>query len=344
MVITKYTPAHAQTPSSQALTCLYNCRVRSTNPPYLKKQTQFPIKSNAPKLIHKKHLRPIRHLVPRDKANPNKPDLGPNTPPARAQNLPNLLPHNELRTPLQSQKQTQTNPIRRRTAPGVNYDLWLGPAPKVRFTKNRWHYKCHWFWDYGGGDLVNDGIHHLDLAIWGMGVDKKYPTDIVTSGGQLWYDDDHETPDTQTIIYVYPKVQIIYEMRLWTPYDMGGYGNATVFYGTEGYMEGSTAVRGDEKIEVKPQDYGIEPVEDIRENFITAVRNDDPSMLNSPIDIGAVSVIMCNLGNIGTRLGNASLTYDPAARKITKCSRDINKANAMLTRQYRKPYTLAYTG
>jgi predicted dehydrogenase len=228
--------------------------------------------------------------------------------------------------------------------PGVNYDRWLGPAPKVRFTKNRWHYKWHWFWDYGGGDLVNDGIHHLDLAMWGMGVDKQYPTDIVTSGGQLWYDDDHETPDTQTIVYVYPKVQVMYEMRLWTPYDMGGYGNATVFYGTDGYMEGSTAVRGDEKIQVKPEDYGIEPVEGISENFIKAVRHDDPSMLNSPIEIGGFSAIMCNLGNIGTRLGNASLTYDPAAGKITRCSRDISKANAMLTKHYRKPYTLPYRG
>ena len=230
--------------------------------------------------------------------------------------------------------------------PGVNYDLWLGPAPKVQFTKNRWHYKWHWFWDYGGGDIVNDGIHHLDLAIWGMGKDKQYPTEIVTSGGQLWYDDDHETPDTQTIVYIYPDVQIIYEMRLWTPYDMGGgYGNATVFYGTEGYMEGRTATtRKGEKIQVRAEDYGVERVQGIMENFITAVRNDDPSMLTSPIEVGAISAILCNLGNIGTRLGNATLTYDDRTQRITKCSKDINRANAMLTKHYRRPYTLAYTG
>ncbi len=229
--------------------------------------------------------------------------------------------------------------------PGVNYDLWLGPAPKVQFTENRWHYKWHWFWDYGGGDLVNDGIHHLDLTIWGMGKDKQYPTEIVTTGAQLWYDDDHETPDTQTIVYVYPDVHIIYEMRLWTPYDMGGYGNAAVFYGTDGYLEGTTATMKDgKKIKIRPEDYGIEPTEDIMENFITAVRNDDPSMLNSPIDVGAVSCILCNLGNIGTRLGNATLTYDDRSQRITKCSRDIERANAMLTKHYRSPYTLAYTG
>jgi len=228
---------------------------------------------------------------------------------------------------------------------GVNYDLWLGPAPKARFTKNRWHYKWHWFWDYGGGDIVNDGIHHLDLAVWGMGVDKQYPTEIVTSGGQLWYDDDHETPDTQTIVYIYPKVQIMYEMRLWTPYDMGGHGNATVFYGTEGWLEGTTAHKGKEKVKVRPEDYGVQPVEQSNmENFISAVRNDDPSMLNAPIEVGAVSAILCNLGNIGTRLGNATLTYDGKSEKITQCSTDVCKANAMLTKEYRKPYMLAYTG
>ena len=228
--------------------------------------------------------------------------------------------------------------------PGVNYDLWLGPAPVARWSKNRWHYKWHWFWDYGGGDIVNDGIHHLDLAVWGMGKDKQYPTHVVTSGGQLWYHDDHETPDTQTIVYVYPDAQIIYEMRLWTPYDLGGHGNATVFYGTEGHMEGTTAVRGKETIKIRPEDYGIEPVEGIMENFITAVRNDDPAMLSAPIEVGAVPAILCNLGNIGTRLGNASLTYDGKSQKITNCSAELCKANAMLTKEYRKPYTLAYTG
>jgi len=228
--------------------------------------------------------------------------------------------------------------------PGVDYDLWLGPAPWHPFTKNRWHYKWHWFWDYGGGDIVNDGIHHLDLAVWGLGKDRQYPTQIVTSGGQLWYDDDHQTPDTQTVVYVYPDVQIIYEMRLWTPYGIEDHGNATVFYGTKGKMEGTTAEIGDEKIQVKPEDYDVPPTEGIMENFIEAVRHDDPSMLNSPIDIGGVVAILCNLGNIGTRLGNATLTYDGGVEEIVQCSANIRKANAMLTKDYREPYTLAYKG
>jgi len=229
--------------------------------------------------------------------------------------------------------------------PGVNYDLWQGPAPVHAFTKNRWHYKWHWFWDYGGGDLVNDGIHHLDFAIWGVGKDRQYPTEIVTSGGQLWYDDDHETPDTQTITYIYPDVHVFYEMRLWTPYGLEGRGNHTIFYGTDGYVSQGTAIRdkGREKIKIRAEDYGIQSKGNI-ENFIDAVRHNDPSMLNAPIDVAAVSSNLCCLGNIGTRLGNAKLAYDGETQKVTASSADLQKANAMLTKEYREPYTLAYTG
>jgi hypothetical protein len=67
-------------------------------------------------------------------------------------------------------------------------------------------------------------------------------------------------------------------------------------------------------------------------------------MLNSPIETGGVLSNLCNLGNIGTRLGNAKLTYDGKTQRITKCSANLHKANAMLTKEYRWPYTLAYTG
>jgi len=96
---------------------LYNCRARSTNPPYLKKQTQFPKKSNAPKLIHNNNLRPIGHLVTRDKANPNKANFGQKpSPPQPKTSLTSCLPIN-CAYPLQTQKQTRTKPISPRTRP-----------------------------------------------------------------------------------------------------------------------------------------------------------------------------------------------------------------------------------
>ncbi|MCC6144781.1 MAG: Gfo/Idh/MocA family oxidoreductase, partial [Candidatus Hydrogenedentes bacterium] len=118
--------------------------------------------------------------------------------------------------------------------PGVNYDLWLGPAPKHAFTQNRWHYNWHWFWDYGGGDFVNDGVHQVDVARWGLGV--AYPKLVTGSGGQLFYDDDHQTPDTQLITFEYPDVYLVYEMRLWTEYPMEGITNGVIFYGDNGIM------------------------------------------------------------------------------------------------------------
>jgi predicted dehydrogenase len=231
--------------------------------------------------------------------------------------------------------------------PGVDYDLWLGPAPKVPFTKNRWHYNWHWFWDYGGGDLANDGSHQMDEAVWGLGLDGQYPDAVVTSGAKLWYDDDHETPDTQTVIYEYPGKQVVYEMRLWTPYTMEGHDNGTVFYGTRGKLEigrkGAIATVDDKVIDVKPADYGI-TAEEIVPNFITAVRNDDPSMLNSPIERGAVTTNLCHLGNIGVRCGGIKLTYDPKTGTITKASENKAQANALIKREYRKGYELPYKG
>src|ERR1035441_10329899 len=69
--------------------------------------------------------------------------------------------------------------------PGVHYDLWLGPAPQHEYTANRLHYNWHWFWDYGNGDLGNQGIHQLDMARWGLGV--KYPTRISALGGHFMF-------------------------------------------------------------------------------------------------------------------------------------------------------------
>jgi len=70
------------------------------------------------------------------------------------------------------------------TPPHVHYDLWLGPAPKRPFNVNRYHYKWHWWWDYGTGDIGNDGIHQIDIVRWGLGV--KLPKAVTCSGGQLW--------------------------------------------------------------------------------------------------------------------------------------------------------------
>ncbi|MGH9535128.1 MAG: Gfo/Idh/MocA family protein [Terriglobales bacterium] len=77
--------------------------------------------------------------------------------------------------------------------PGLDYDLWTGPAPRHAFTANRFLYNWHWFWDYGNGDLGNQGIHQLDVARWGL--DVAYPSQVSATGAKVLFDDDQQTPN-----------------------------------------------------------------------------------------------------------------------------------------------------
>ncbi|HLK63607.1 MAG TPA: Gfo/Idh/MocA family oxidoreductase [Bryobacteraceae bacterium] len=101
--------------------------------------------------------------------------------------------------------------------PGVDYDLWTGPAPKHEFSLNRFHYNWHWFWDYGNGDLGNQGIHEMDVARWGLGV--KYPTKVSAIGGHFMFDDDQETPNTLNCAFEFNEdgkhKMLEFEVRHW---------------------------------------------------------------------------------------------------------------------------------
>src|SRR5579883_3459683 len=101
---------------------------------------------------------------------------------------------------------------------GVHYDLWLGPAPDRGFTKNRFHYNWHWFWDTGNGDLGNQGIHEVDTARWGLGV--KFPNRVSAIGGKFMFDDDQETPNTLSCAYQFDGADgkrrlLEFEVRHW---------------------------------------------------------------------------------------------------------------------------------
>jgi predicted dehydrogenase len=222
--------------------------------------------------------------------------------------------------------------------PGVNYDLWLGPAPKRPFTRNRWHYQWHWLWDYGTGDIGNDGIHQIDVARWGLGVG--LPGAVSASGGQLFYDDDHETPDTQVVTFEYGHCYLLYEMRLWTNYRLEGHDNGVVFYGDKGTLEVGrngceVTLIGKEKEKIGG---GSDLGGNVR-NFIECVKTDDALGLNAPISEGAISATLCHLGNIATRVGRR-LHFDAEAME---CVGDA-EANRLLEREYRKGYELPDIG
>jgi predicted dehydrogenase len=111
-------------------------------------------------------------------------------------------------------KRTPVEPV----PAGVDYNMWLGPAPLHEFTRNRFHYNWHWFWDYGNGDLGNQGIHEVDIARWGLGV--KFPVKASAIGGHFMFDDDQETPNTLNCAFEFnengKRKMLEFEVRHWT--------------------------------------------------------------------------------------------------------------------------------
>ena len=125
---------------------------------------------------------------------------------------------------------------------GVDYDLWVGPAEMVPFQPNRFHTDWHWWYNFGTGDIGNDGTHEIDYARWGLGVDT-LPTKVSAIGGKYFFDDDQQFPDTATCVFEYPATgeaghrrQLMFEMRLWSknyPYNCD---SGVEFFGTKGRM------------------------------------------------------------------------------------------------------------
>ncbi len=219
------------------------------------------------------------------------------------------------------------------TPPSVNYDLWLGPAPKRPFNRNRFHYNWHWFWDYGTGDTGNDGVHQIDIARWGLGVEM--PNAVSCSGGQLFYDDDHQTPDTQIATFEYDDVYLMYEMRLWTPYGLEGHDNGDMFYADGGTM--SIGRRGWQVTfkNGKPGPGGPRGSTPHAANFIKAVRSRKATDLNADVEVGHHSATLCHLANISMRVGRR-LKFDRARERFINDA----EANTYLTKKYRKGYEL----
>ena len=118
----------------------------------------------------------------------------------------------------------------------VDYDLWLGPAPKRPFNRNRFHYNWHWHWDYGNGDTGNQGPHQFDIARWGLGK-QEHPIKVVSTGGYFGPESSQETPDTQTALFEYADGTILeFGTRGEHTNDEGGVRIGVLFYGSKGWL------------------------------------------------------------------------------------------------------------
>jgi predicted dehydrogenase len=235
------------------------------------------------------------------------------------------------------------------TPAGVHYDLWLGPAPQREFTKNRFHYNWHWFWDYGNGDIGNQGIHEMDIARWGLGV--KYPHKVNSIGGHFMFDDDQETPNTMVSTFEFneggKKRILTFETRHWISNHEAGINESkgerkdpntigNLWYGSKGYL----AVEGYNKYYTflgKDQQPGPARNEGGNnwQNFIDVVRSRNKEQQNNPIEEGAISVVLMHLANISYRVGR-SIEFDSEKMQIVGDA----EANKLLTRNYRKPFVV----
>ena len=119
---------------------------------------------------------------------------------------------------------------------GLDYNLWTGPAQERPFSRRYVHYNWHWTWDFGNGEIGNQGVHETDMCLWGLGV--QFPSQIVSLGGKFLWDDDKETPEVLSSTYLYPeqKKVIEVEVRHWCTNQEHGVEVGNIFYGSEGYM------------------------------------------------------------------------------------------------------------
>jgi predicted dehydrogenase len=255
---------------------------------------------------------------------------------------------------------------------GVNYDLWLGPAPRRQFTRNHFHYNWHWFWDTGNGDIGNQGIHEVDTARWGLGV--KFPTKVSASGGHFLFDDDQETPNVLNCTFEFDspgtKRRLMeFEVRPWITNHEAEIGTAAfgrssvppvastsatatlgpapgkpmtvgnIFYGSKGYLvideyAAYKTFLGDRE-EPGPSGRGGE---NHYENFIQCVRSRRQADVTAPVEEGHISCTLLHLANVSYRLGR-TLNFDPATEKVVG-DEQANRLLREADRGYRSPFVI----
>ena len=230
----------------------------------------------------------------------------------------------------------------------VDYDMWLGSAPKRPFNPRRFHGSWRWFFDYGAGDLGNDGVHRLDMAFAALsaavetegGEPLRMPRRISGTGGKWYFDDAQEWPDTMQVTYEYPGTPrriLTYEMRIWSPYKYLGEGEGAAVFGDRGYIilgnRGWRAYTNGGKM-VKEQEGDSDASAHVQD-FIDCIKTRKRPYCDLET-VGHPASVLCHAGNIATLLGR-TITFDAS----TETFGNDDEANAMRGRQeWRKPWVL----
>lgn len=226
----------------------------------------------------------------------------------------------------------------------LNWELWQGPAPRDEFHDIWVHYNWHWFWNYGTGEINNNGAHEIDICRWALGVD--FPKKVTSSGGRYHYDDDWEFYDTQVASFEFEGDKMItWEGKSCNPHKFYNRGRGATIHGTEGTImldrNGYFAYNNDQEIIKEMKEEEISATTDTvgagsldtkhMANFLDAIRQGEKQ--NSPIDEGHKSVLLCHLGNIAQHTGD-TLETDSATGKII----GNEKAMKMWGREYNKEF------
>jgi myo-inositol 2-dehydrogenase / D-chiro-inositol 1-dehydrogenase len=216
----------------------------------------------------------------------------------------------------------------------LDWDMWLGPAPKVPFDPFRCLYNFRWFWDYSGGQMTNFGAHHLDIARWALGAEA--PTAVAGFGSRFAIKDGGQTPDVQEVVYQFPGCVVTWTAR---EINKGERGHDIEFHGTKGTLGISRSgfkltPEGADKAAPALEEKGSEMDRTHIANFLACVKS--RARPNADVEEGHRSATMCHLGNIATRLGR-SLRWDAAKETIIADP----EATHWLTRPYRHPWSLA---
>jgi len=205
----------------------------------------------------------------------------------------------------------------------LDFNTWLGPCPRQPYHENLVHYNWHWFWDFGSGEIGNQGVHQMDIARWAM-PEGASPRSVVSLGGRFGYKDQGQTPNTQLTIIDFGEAKLVFEDR--------GLVNARTtkvtneFHTTEGVIkEGKFFPKGTTKgeslpsiaaeefqqrvtlsgrVEKPPSSAAFEDPQQLHfANFIDCVRSRKRDHLNAEILEGHLSALLCHLGNVSYRLG-----------------------------------------
>jgi predicted dehydrogenase len=226
------------------------------------------------------------------------------------------------------------NPPDGNPPPELDYDMWLGPAPKRPYNPNRSHYTFRYFWDYAGGKITDWGTHLIDIIHWGMGVDA--PLAVAASGGKYVIPDNRETPDTHEVIFDYPGFTMTFSYRGANEYPMDEHEYGMQFHGTKGTL---FVDRGGFK--VTPEDNQMQPItsggsaqnEPHVRNFLDCVKSRARPICD--VEITHRTTTACHLGNIALLAGR-KIYWDRDNERII----GDEEANRFLCKPYRAPWHL----